>query len=167
MKWFIRILLLFVVIVAVVYGVGWLLPVGHVASRTTVVGASPQQVYDTIADVGGYSRWWSEVERVEMLPPEGERVKFRQHTSAGSITMQVEESTPPSRFVTRIADPDQPFGGTWTFELVGNTASKTLVTITERGEVYDPLFRFMSKFVFGHTSTMDSCLAALTTKFGA
>jgi hypothetical protein len=50
---------------------------------------------------------------------------------------------------------------------VGNTAGKTLVTITERGEVYDPLFRFMSKFVFGHTSTMDSCLAAPTTKFGA
>lgn len=101
------------------------------------------------------------------LTTDAHPVRFRQYTSAGSITMQVEESTPPSRFVTRIADPDQPFGGTWTFELVGNTASKTLVTITERGEVYDPLFRFMSKFVFGHTSTMDSCLAAPTTKFGA
>jgi uncharacterized protein YndB with AHSA1/START domain len=166
MKWIIRIVLLFVVIVAVVYGVGWLLPVDHVASSTAAVAASPQQVYDTIADVGTYSQWWSEIERVEMLPSADGRVRFRQHTGAGPIAMQVEESVPPSRFVTRIDDPEQPFGGTWTFEIAPQGDARSLVTITERGQVYDPLFRFMSRFVFGHTSTMESCLAALTTKFG-
>lgn len=166
MKWLIRIVLLFVVIVAVVYGVGWLLPVDHIASQSVVLGASPQQVYDTIADVGTYSQWWSEIERVEMLPSAEGHVQFRQHTGAGPIAMQVEEATPPSRFVTRIADPAQPFGGTWTFEIAPQAPEKTIVTITERGEVYDPLYRFMSKFVFGHTSTMESCLAALTQKFG-
>ena len=80
--------------------------------------------------------------------------------------MRVEETQPPSRFVTRITDPDQPFGGTWTFEIVPNGVNQSLVTITERGEIYDPLFRFMSRFVFGYTSTMDDCLAALTRKFG-
>lgn len=166
MKWLVRIVLLVVLVIAAVYGVGWLLPVAHVASRSTLLGAPPQQVYDTIAEVGNYSQWWSEISRVEMLPSEGGRTRFRQHSGAGPITMQVEEASPPSRFVTRIADPDQPFGGTWTFEIVANAANKTLVTITERGEVYDPLYRFMSKFVFGHTSTLDSCLAALTKKFG-
>ena len=166
MKWLVRIVLLVVLVIAAVYGVGWLLPVAHVVSRSTLLGAPPQQVYDTIAEVGNYSQWWSEISRVEMLPSEGGRTRFRQHSGAGPITMQVEEASPPSRFVTRIADPDQPFGGTWTFEIVANAANKTLVTITERGEVYDPLFRFMSRFVFGHTSTLDSCLAALTTKFG-
>lgn len=167
MKWLIRLLLLFVVSVAVIYGVGWLLPVEHLASRTAALNAPQQQVYDTIADVANYSQWWSEIERVEMLPSAEGRVRFRQHTGAAPIAMQVEETAPPSRFVTRIADPEQPFGGTWTFEIAAQAPDKTLVTITERGEVYDPLFRFMSKFVFGHTSTMDSCLAALTGKFGA
>jgi hypothetical protein len=35
------------------------------------------------------------------------------------------------------------------------------VRITEDGEVYNPIFRFMSRFVFGHTHTMDAYLRAL------
>lgn len=34
----------------------------------------------------------------------------------------------------------------------------------ERGEVYNVFFRALSKFVFGHTATMDSCLSALGKK---
>lgn len=30
----------------------------------------------------------------------------------------------------------------------------TRVTITENGEVYNPLFRFVSRFLMGHTSTI-------------
>jgi hypothetical protein len=66
--------------------------------------------------------------------------------------------------VTRIADPDQPFGGTWTFELT-RAGAGTRVTITERGEVYNPIFRFLSRFVFGHTATLESCLLALERKW--
>ena len=167
MKWAIRLLLLFFLIVAVVYAVGWTLPVDHMVSSTTVVAAAPQQVYDTIADVGTYPQWWPDIERVEMLGEADGRIRFRQHTGAGPIAMQVEESVPPSRFVTRIDDPEQPFGGSRTFEIAPQGDTKSLVTITERGQVYDPFYRFMSKFVFGHTSTMESCLAALTTKYGA
>ena len=167
MKWLVRILILVVLLVAVVYGVGSALPEDHVASRSAPFGASPQQVYDTIADVGNYPQWWRQISKVEMLPSEGGHMRFRQQTEAGSITMQVDEASPPSRFVTRIADPDQPFGGTWTFEIVPDRGTKSLLTITERGEVYDPFFRFMSRFVFGYTSTMEDCLAALTAKFGA
>ena len=46
------------------------------------------------------------------------RVRFREEGSSGSLTMEIVEATRPTRMVTRIADPDQPFGGTWTFELV-------------------------------------------------
>jgi len=102
-----------------------------------------------------------------MLTSDGGRVRFREHMSSGPVVMEVEQATTPSRFVTRIADPDQPFGGTWTFEIVPDRGTKSLLTITERGEVYDPFFRFMSRFVFGYTSTMEDCLAALTAKFGA
>jgi hypothetical protein len=62
--------------------------------------------------------------------------------------------------VWRIADPDQPFGGTWAFELASEGAG-TRVTITENGEVYNPIFRFMSRFVFSETSTLESCLGSL------
>jgi uncharacterized protein YndB with AHSA1/START domain len=167
MRWLLRSVLLVILLVAGVYGVGSALPVEHVAARSAPLGAPPQQVYDTIADVGNYSQWWPQISRVELLPSEGGQIRFRQHTGAGPITMQVEEASPPSRFVTRIADPDQPFGGTWTFEIVPDRGTKSVLSITERGEVYNPFFRFMARFVFGYTQTMDDCLAALTAKFGA
>jgi hypothetical protein len=66
-------------------------------------------------------------------------------------------------FVARIADTDLPFGGTWTYELKPEGAG-TRVTITERGEVYNPIFRFMSRFVLSQTATMEKYLAALTAR---
>ena len=38
--------------------------------------------------------------------------------------------------------------------------------ITEDGEVYHPLYRFMSRFVFGHTTTIDRYLTDLGRKLG-
>jgi hypothetical protein len=44
------------------------------------------------------------------------------------------------------------------------SGSGTLVRITEHGEVYNPLFRVLSRFVFGHTSTMEQFLRNLERK---
>jgi hypothetical protein len=33
--------------------------------------------------------------------------------------------------------------------------------ITEEGEVYNPIFRFVSRFIMGHTATIDSYLSAV------
>ncbi len=61
--------------------------------------------------------------------------------------------------VVRIADLDLPFGGTWTYEIAPVAGGSTL-TITEDGEIYNPIFRVMSRFVFGYESTMAAYLAA-------
>jgi uncharacterized protein YndB with AHSA1/START domain len=153
-------------VIAIIAIIGWLLPVGHVASRSAVVAAPPQAVFDTITDVETFPVWWKDISRVEMLPPENGRARFRQHSSTGAMVMEVIERTPPSRFVTRIADPDQQFGGTWTWE-IGPEGAGSRLTITERGEVYNPIFRFISRFIFGHTTTIDSCLAALQSRLSA
>jgi hypothetical protein len=59
-----------------------------------------------------------------------------------------------------------PFGGTWVYEIVPEGDSCTL-TITEHGKVYNPLFRFVSRFIMGHTATIDSYLAALNAKLSS
>lgn len=140
---------------------GWMLPVGHVASRSALVPHAPALVFARIADVAAYPSWWSEVTEVDVLPPADGRPRFREHMSSGAVVFEIVEATPPVRFVSRIADPEQPFGGTWTFEFAPEGAG-TRVTITERGEVYHPIFRFLSRFVFSTTSTIESCLAALS-----
>lgn len=45
-----------------------------------------------------------------------------------------------------------------------DAAPFTQITITERGEVYNPIFRFMSRFVFSHHATIDAYLIALGKK---
>ena len=67
--------------------------------------------------------------------------------------------------VTRIADRSLPFGGTWTYVLAPD-GNGTRLTITEHGEVYNPIFRFVSRFIIGHTGTMEGVLRALGTKHG-
>lgn len=152
--------------IAITAIVGWLLPVGHVAARSASFSVSPETLFGVISNVEGFPAWWKDVSRVEMLTAENGRTRFRQHTNNGPIVMQVLEQTPPARFVTQIADPDQPFGGTWTWEIEPE-GSGSRVTITERGEIYNPIFRFMARFVFGYTATMESHLAALETKMSA
>ena len=92
------------------------------------------------------------------------KARFREHLADGPIVMTVGEQSPPSRFVTKIDDASQPFGGTWTFEIVPVSEGRTRLTITERGEIYNPIFRALARFVFGYTSTMDSFLKAAGPK---
>ena len=154
-----------VAIGGVVTIVGWLLPVKHQASRSAHFKHPPENVYAAVSDVGGYANWFEGVSRIEMLEATNGRIRFREHTNTGPIVMEVAEASPPTRFVTAVADPDQPFGGTWTFDITPEQGGSRL-TITERGEIYNPIFRFMARFVFGYTSTMDGYLASLGKKLG-
>jgi hypothetical protein len=67
--------------------------------------------------------------------------------------------------VSRIANDDLPFGGKWTYLLEPDGAG-TKLSITEDGFVKPALFRFLSRFVFGHTSTLDGYLRALAERHG-
>jgi uncharacterized protein YndB with AHSA1/START domain len=147
-------------VVLLVCLIGWMLPVSHVASASATLSRPPDAVYTMVSEVASYPKWWSEMSRVETLPPVDGRQRFRQHMGSDAVVIEVLEAAAPTRFVTRIADPDQPFGGTWTLEIAPSGAGSTL-TVTERGEVYNPLFRFVSRFVMGHTATIDSFLQAL------
>jgi hypothetical protein len=81
------------------------------------------------------------------------------------VTYRVVESAPPRRLITRIADQHLPYGGTWTYDLTPD-GSGTRLTITENGEVYNPIFRFVSRFIVGHTSMMETVLRDLGTRHG-
>ena len=74
----------------------------------------------------------------------------------------VVEIVPPSRLVTKIVDETQ-FGGTWTFE-VTPIPSGSRLTITERGEIYNVVFRALARYVFGYTGTMDGFLEGAKRK---
>ena len=153
-----------VAVVLIVVAIGYTLPQGHVASRSVVVNAPPPQVFETIARVGDHPSWRTGVERVEVLSTTP--LRWKEYAGGDVLTMEATSVKAPEQFISRIADPNLPFGGRWTIDLKPEGGA-TRVTITEDGEVYNPVFRFMSRFVFGHTATMDAYLEALQRRHPA
>jgi len=151
---------LFVVIV------GYLLPVKHVAVVSARVPATPEQVWGALTDVATYPKWRGDVTSVEMLPTESGHVAWRERGKNDAISFAIEQAEPPRRLVTRITDKSLPFGGGWEYEVAPDGAGSR-VQITEHGEVYNPVFRFVSRFIMGHSATASAYLKALGARFGA
>jgi uncharacterized protein YndB with AHSA1/START domain len=155
-----------VAVAVVIAAIGWSLPVKHRASVARVFEASPAQIFALITDVASFPSWRSEVKRVDTLPDESGRKRWVETTKNGPpITFVVERSEPDRLLVGRIANTDLPFGGSWTYELAPAGTGHTMVRITEDGEVYNPIFRFASRYVMGHEATIKQYLSAIGTRF--
>ncbi len=110
--------------------------------------------------------WRSELKGIKRLADRNGKPAWSENVgSFGEMPLQVEAFEPPRRLVTRIANPKLPFGGTWTFEIAPVEGGATL-RITENGEIHPPLFRSMTRFLFGYTSTIEAYLKNLGRKFG-
>jgi Polyketide cyclase / dehydrase and lipid transport len=140
-----------------VTAIGYALPQNHVASREAVLNAPPDRVLAIITDVARYPEWRQGVTKVDVVP--ADVLTWKEHAGSDTLTFETLEHR-PGLFRVRIADRNLPYGGTWTYEVTPQGAGSRL-RITEQGEVYNPLFRFMSRFVFGHTATIDKYLEAL------
>lgn len=144
--------------------IGLLLPKSHVAARSIALHRPPEDVFRLISDVKAGPTWRPDVQNVELLEDVNGRVRFREKGKNVALTMEIVESNSPSRMVTRIADPKLPFGGIWIFD-IGPTADGSHLNITERGEIYNPIFRFVSRFILGYNRTMDAYLQNVSRKF--
>jgi len=164
MKWILIVVGVLAALAALIAIVGWSLPVKHVASRQRTFAASPDVMWRIITDVDAFPSWRSDVKRVEWVANAGP-VTWVEHGSSGRITFSIDASDPPRRLVTRIADPSLPFGGNWTYDLAPSGGG-TQLTITENGEIYNPVFRALARFVFGYEATMTAYLDALGRKVG-
>jgi hypothetical protein len=170
MKWALIVLGALAGVAAMVAIIGALLPKGHVATRAARFAQTPEAVWQAVTDFEEFPSWRDGVTSVERLADRDGHAVWMERSAHDSIPYELEESVAPSgnspgRVVTRIADPKLPFGGTWTLEILGADGG-TVLRITERGEVYNPLFRFMSRFIFGYTKSMENYLNALGKKFG-
>lgn len=137
MRWVIWIAGTLAVIVALVAIVGAMLPQKHTASRTARVPLAPAALYPILVQMA----------QASTDPP-----------------VRLERQEPPSLLVTRISDPKLPFGGSWTYRIEPAGTGASDLTITEDGEVYNVIFRFVSRFVLGHHATMDAFIRDLQAR---
>jgi hypothetical protein len=158
-----------VVLVAIVLGillVGALLPEEHRASRTLQTKQSPQAIWDAINDHASEPQWRSDVASVTFLGDrEGKPVWQENYKDGNKVALKTTESKPPTRMVRELTDLEGPFSGRWEIDIKPTTTGSD-VTITEIGKVTNPFFRFVSKFIIGHTTFMERYLQGLAGKFG-
>jgi Polyketide cyclase / dehydrase and lipid transport len=172
MRWALWIVGSLAAIVALAAIVGALLPKGHVATRAAKFREPPDVVWSAITGYEDFPKWRPGVTSVTRLPDANGRVVFMEKGGSGAqdIPYEIVESAAPAgatpgKLVAKIADPKLPFGGSWTYEVAAADGG-TVLRITERGEVYNPIFRFVSKFFMSQTKTMEDYLNALGKKFG-
>jgi hypothetical protein len=137
MRWVIWIVGSLATIILLVAIVGAMLPQQHTASRTARIALAPAALYPMLVQMA----------QASTNPP-----------------VRLEQQQPPSLLVTRISDPKLPFGGTWTYRIESAGTGASDLTITENGEVYNVIFRFMSRFVLGHYATMDAFIRDLQAR---
>lgn len=141
---------------------GATLPTDHVASSSAVCEAPPARAWTTITDFGKQPEWRPEVKSAERVADQGGHPVWREvYNSGDRMTLETLESEAPKKLVRKILADGGPFSGTWTFTIEAEGGNKSKVTITEQGKIENPIFRFVSKYMIGHTSTMDLYLSQL------
>jgi len=161
MKWVLLVVAVAVVIVGGVALIGLTLPQNHVVSRWTTLSAPPDSVWGIITNVQDFPKWRKDVKRVEQV--QGTTLfTWREN---GELTFEATKLDAPTHMVAHIVGKDAGFGGSWDYQIEPE-GSGSKITITENGEVYNPIFRFVSAYVMGHTATLDKYLTYLTARTG-
>ncbi|HXW77406.1 MAG TPA: SRPBCC family protein [Candidatus Eremiobacteraceae bacterium] len=155
-------LIAFLVVVVIAIGIG--LPMRHVAQCSAYLTVPPAVVWSAVYDDTLSAAWRPDVARVERIS-NGPDPEFREFgKSGGSITYQNVDATQPFAFERDIVDRSLPFGGGWRYWLAPKSGG-TQLTITENGEIYNPIFRIVSRYFTGYTATMTAYISELGTHF--
>lgn len=165
MKWLLLILALAAIAIVVIALIGAMLPREHVATRAIRLQRKPAEIYAAVREFAAYPTWRPDVKSIELLPPHEGRARFREHGRHGAITYAIDDDRAHEHLVLRIADANLPYGGAWTFSFAATGDGATRVRITENGFVKNVVFRFLARFVFGYTGTLEAYLRALGKKF--
>jgi len=103
MKWTLRILVIIVVLIAVVFAIGFISPAHTTHTRTIKLKESPDKVFAVLADIPNMPKWNRNMEKVEMLAPVDGKETSRQTFKGGmDMVITTTEGSPPNHLVRAI-----------------------------------------------------------------
>jgi uncharacterized protein YndB with AHSA1/START domain len=161
-KWLIIALAVVIGLPLVAAAIGMFIPRDHEARMTIDLAAAPDRVWALVSDFANTPKWRSDVKSIVMEPS---NLRFTESSSMGDVTFEILTQEPPARQVVKVVDDNQPFGGTWTWQIDPN-GSGSRVTITEAGFVKNPIFRALGAIFFSPTDSIASYLRALAKALG-
>ncbi|MDC0717221.1 SRPBCC family protein [Nannocystis bainbridge] len=124
-------------------------PREHIAMETVVLPAAPAVVYAAVRDIESQPSWRSDLQRVELLPDQGDNRVYREIGDDGVNTFEVAEDIADERISIVIADVGRAFSGRWIFQFAPAEGGGTRLTLTEVGDVPNPALRFVVGTLFG------------------
>lgn len=158
-QWILAGIGLLVVLVGLMAAIGATLPVAHSATVSARLTAPPDSVWALITRVEEFAEWRPEVNTATRLDDGQGPPRWTEETRFGPISFQAEDWDPPHGMTARIVGEKLAFGGAWVYRVEPDGIG-TRLTVTENGEVYNPVFRFMSRFIFGYERTLRGYLEA-------
>lgn len=147
------------------YVVGLRLPAEHVATRAREIGGALNQVSDRLWRVEAQPQWRHKVSRIDVQSRAPGTIRYTEYAGSDAIAFELVQGASGRRFESRITSTDLPFGGRWLISLEPIDDQKTRIVVQEEGVVHSPVFRTLSRYVFGHTATMDAYLDDLARSF--
>src|SRR5882724_5664492 len=158
MKWIFIVAGLLILVIALIFIAGLLLPVSHTATVSSIIPMPATQAWTRLTDFSKYPEWRKNIKKVEVSSPD-KWTETDDHNDKIPYKMDLLETGRKLR--TEIVGDKLTFGGYWIIELK-TVNNDTEITITEYGKVFNPIFRALSKFVFGHDATIKNYLKYLT-----
>jgi hypothetical protein len=152
-------------LVLLAYLVGARLPPEHVATVRAHFRQPPDSIYRVLTDIPDYPSWRRDVERVQLSPPRGGHIVWRELTRSGTQEYEFTVAIHPTRLVSTLVSQGARDSGRWIFQILPDAGGTTL-TVTEEGTVTNPLFRFVSRLILGTHTSIERYLRALGGRFG-
>ncbi|EPG74024.1 polyketide cyclase/dehydrase and lipid transport [Leptospira fainei serovar Hurstbridge str. BUT 6] len=150
---------IFLTIVIIIVVIGLLLPQEHEAEGEREIAAPIEEAFAVIRNPEEYPRWRSGVRSVIK---ESDTVWLEKDSHGHHIRYCFESENRPSSLLVRILSEGLPYQGTWEYHFLKLGPYLTRVRIREEGKIYNPIFRFLSRFFFGHTATIHQILKELS-----
>lgn len=140
-----------------VMAVGWALPASREGRAEVLIGATPAQIVEVIADVEAQTEWRQGISAVERtaegwveVTARGERISF--------VTEEWGEAGIRLRFAS-----DGGYSGVWEAVLVPD-AGGTRIAVVERAEIPSPLGRVVARLFFDPEAFATTYLTALKAR---
>jgi hypothetical protein len=164
MKWIFISLGILIVLIAIVYLIGLLMNVKHEATiQREFKKIGMDEILSVITDYKGYANWRSGIKELTI---DSVNHWTEKNSHGDKVSYRLEMGDEKGKLITRILNKDLAYGGFWefTFTSIDDGCS---IKIVENGEVYNPLFRFMAKYIFGHETTLKNYMNDLEEKLNS
>lgn len=141
MRWIVIIVAALVLIVGFIYLLGFLLRIKHQAMVESQLQIPPENLWKILTSPADYKGWRKEIKELKVID---DRHWSELNAHNDTINYRADWVEQNRKLSTVILNENLPYGGRWEFEIT-KTDTGSHLRITENGEVYNPIFRFMSK----------------------